>query len=49
MRRAGEWSGRRPTIPAVIPLFAFGPGSASFAGYIDNTEVAKKLLSFVRK
>lgn len=32
-----------------IPLFAFGPGAESFAGSIDNTDVGKKLLSFVRK
>lgn len=34
---------------ASIPLFAFGPGSEAFAGYIDNTDVGRKLLSFVRK
>lgn len=31
-----------------VPLFAYGPGSASFGGYIDNTDVGKKLISFVR-
>ena len=43
-----EWSTPDHT-GAAIPLFAFGPGSESFAGYVDNTDVGKKLLSFVRK
>ncbi|HUP61328.1 MAG TPA: alkaline phosphatase [Thermoanaerobaculia bacterium] len=33
----------------VIPLFAFGPGSESLAGTIDNTDVGRKLLAFVTK
>ena len=43
-----EWSTPDHTGTA-IPLFAFGPGSQAFAGYIDNTDVGRKLLSFVRK
>lgn len=43
-----EWSTPDHT-GAAIPLFAFGPGSESFSGYIDNTDVGRKLLSFVRK
>lgn len=30
-----------------VPIFAFGPGSATFAGFFDNTDVGKKLLSLV--
>jgi alkaline phosphatase len=43
-----EWSTPDHT-GAAIPLFAFGPGSASFGGFMDNTDVGRKLLSFVRK
>jgi len=32
-----------------IPLFAYGPGSETLTGYIDNTDVGKRLLSFVSK
>lgn len=32
-----------------IPLFAYGPGSESLTGYIDNTDVGRKLLAFVSK
>lgn len=32
-----------------IPLFAFGPGSETFAGFMDNTDVGKKLMAFVGK
>jgi alkaline phosphatase len=41
-----EWSTIEHTGTS-IPLFAFGPGAESFAGYIDNTDVGKKLLGFV--
>lgn len=30
-----------------IPLFAYGPGSETLAGYIDNTDVGKRMLAFV--
>jgi len=43
-----EWSTVEHTGNS-IPLFAFGPGSESFSGYLDNTDVGKKLLSFVAK
>ncbi len=32
---------------SAVPIFAYGPGSAAFAGFLDNTDVGKKLLSFV--
>jgi alkaline phosphatase len=42
-----EWSTTDHTAGAV-PVFAFGPGSATFAGFYDNTDLGKKLLSFVK-
>lgn len=42
-----EWSTVEHTGTS-IPLFAFGPGSEIFHGYIDNTDVGKALLSFVK-
>ena len=42
-----EWSTTDHTAGAV-PVFAFGPGSAAFAGFYDNTDVGKRLLSFVK-
>lgn len=42
-----EWSTTDHTGTAV-PLFAYGPGSAVFAGFQDNTDIGKKLISFVR-
>jgi alkaline phosphatase len=41
-----EWSTGEHTATAV-PLFAYGPGSAAFAGFQDNTDVGKKLLAAV--
>lgn len=41
-----EWSTGDHTATAV-PLFAFGPGSAAFAGFQDNTDVGKKLATLV--
>ena len=32
-----------------IPIFAYGPGSELFTGYLDNTDVGKKLITFVSK
>lgn len=43
-----EWSLTDHTGTAV-PLFAFGPGSAAFAGFQDNTDVGKKLLAWARQ
>jgi alkaline phosphatase len=43
-----EWSTVEHTGTS-IPLFAFGAGSESFHGYIDNTDVGKALLSFVSR
>lgn len=42
-----EWSATDHTATAV-PVFAFGPGSTTFAGFYDNTDVGKKLLGFVK-
>jgi alkaline phosphatase len=39
-----EWSSAEHTATAV-PVFAFGPGSAVFAGFQDNTDVGKKLMA----
>jgi alkaline phosphatase len=30
-----------------VPVFAYGPGSPTFAGFHDNTDVGKKLIGFV--
>ncbi len=42
-----EWSTVEHTGTS-IPLFAFGPSAETFHGYIDNTDVGKALLSFVK-
>ncbi len=42
-----EWSTTDHTAGAV-PIFAFGPGSATFGGFYDNTDLGKKLLCFVK-
>jgi alkaline phosphatase len=42
-----EWSTTDHTATAV-PLFAYGPGSAAFAGFQDNTDVGKKLMAILR-
>lgn len=42
-----EWSTTDHTAGAV-PVFAFGPGSATFAGFYDNTDVGRRLLTFVK-
>ncbi|MEO8381400.1 MAG: alkaline phosphatase [Acidobacteriota bacterium] len=42
-----EWSTTDHTA-TMVPLFAFGPGSAAFAGLQDNTDVGKKLMAAVR-
>ena len=41
-----EWSTGDHTATAV-PVFAFGPGSAVFGGFQDNTDVGKKLIAAV--
>lgn len=41
-----EWSTGDHTATAV-PVFAYGPGSAAFAGFQDNTDVGKKLAAAV--
>lgn len=41
-----EWSTTDHTATAVH-VFAYGPGSAAFAGFQDNTDVGKKLLGAV--
>ena len=33
----------------MVPLFAFGPGSAEFNGVQDNTDIGRKLINFVKK
>ena len=39
-----EWGSDNHTAVAV-PIFAFGPGSAEFEGFMDNTDVGRKLLA----
>jgi alkaline phosphatase len=29
-----------------VPVLAFGPGASSFGGFLDNTDIGKKLISF---
>jgi alkaline phosphatase len=41
-----EWSTTDHTA-TMLPLFAYGPGSAAFAGVQDNTDVGKKLKAAV--
>lgn len=41
-----EWSSPDHT-GAAVPLFAYGPGSAAFAGFQDNTDVGAKLRAAV--
>ncbi|HVS32711.1 MAG TPA: alkaline phosphatase [Thermoanaerobaculia bacterium] len=41
-----EWATTVHTGVAV-PIFGYGPGSSQFGGLMDNTEVGKRLLSFV--
>lgn len=43
-----EWATTEHTGVAV-PIFAYGPGSSLFAGQMDNTDVGKRLLSFVSR
>jgi len=47
-RQRLEWSTTDHTATAVH-VFAYGPGSAAFAGFQDNTDVGKKLLGAVGK
>lgn len=42
-----RWSGAGHT-GEFIPLFAQGPGAESFTGLLDNTDIGKKLLRFMR-
>lgn len=42
-----EWSTTDHTA-TMVPLFAFGPGSAAFAGVQDNTDVGRKVMASVR-
>lgn len=39
-----EWSSSEHTATAV-PVFAFGPGSAAFAGSYDNTDIGRRLIA----
>lgn len=41
-----EWSTVEHTATAV-PIFAYGPGSAAFAGLQENTDVGRKLIAIV--
>jgi alkaline phosphatase len=43
-----EWSTLEHTGTAV-PVFSFGAGAAEFAGFIDNTDLGKKLLALQNK
>ncbi len=31
----------------VVPVFAYGPGAESFAGFQENTDIGKKIIAFV--
>jgi alkaline phosphatase len=31
----------------MVPIFAFGPGAENFTGIMDNTDVAKKIISLL--
>ncbi|MCH8327727.1 MAG: alkaline phosphatase [Candidatus Marinimicrobia bacterium] len=51
-------NGRKPGKPKwttrghtgnLVPVFAIGPGSEAFSGIIDNTDVGKALLGFLRQ
>jgi alkaline phosphatase len=33
----------------MVPVFAYGPGAEKFAGIMENTDVAKHLISFISK
>jgi alkaline phosphatase len=54
--RIGETPARRPRIAwsdvehtaTAVPVFAYGPGSAAFAGWQDNTDIGKKLMAAVQ-
>lgn len=41
-----EWSTTDHTAVAV-PVFAFGPGSAGFAGFYDNIDIGKRLMTLI--
>lgn len=43
-RARSEWSTGEHTA-AAVPVFAFGPGSEQFAGWMDNTDIGRKLLA----
>jgi alkaline phosphatase len=43
-----EWATIGHTAVAV-PIFAYGPGSAAFGKFMDNTDIGKRLLEYVRK
>jgi alkaline phosphatase len=32
---------------AMVPLFAYGPGSAAFSGIHDNTDIGKKMIHYI--
>jgi alkaline phosphatase len=34
---------------AIVPLFAFGPGSTNFSGIRDNTDIGQTLIRFIRQ
>ena len=31
-----------------VPVFAFGPGAAQFGGFMENTDIAKKMMSLLK-
>lgn len=33
----------------MVPVFAFGPGAENFTGIMENTEIAKKMFTFLGK
>lgn len=41
-----EWATTSHTA-SVVPVFAYGPGSEAFGGFMDNTDIGRKLIAFV--
>lgn len=34
--------------PIMVPVFAFGPGSENFTGFMDNTDIAKRIKKLIK-
>ena len=33
----------------MVPVFAFGPGAESFAGFMDNTDIPKRIMKYLKE